>query len=153
MPSTPAVWANNVTVGVLLRENKPDEALRVARLVSGASAILASQMRLVEAFIRKGTESEIQSAESVLTEHCVWIRDCEPHYWIGASMAYCQRREAALRQLNRAVESGFAAYQAMDRDPLLASIRSDPEFARIRASAVERQNRFLAHRSQTPKRS
>jgi tetratricopeptide (TPR) repeat protein len=148
-----SVWANDVTVFVLLRENKPDEAVRVARLASGDSALLATQMRLVEVFLRKGTESEIQSVERALTEHAASIRDAEPHYWIGASLAYCQRRESALRQLNMAVQSGFAAYQAMDRDPLLAGIRSDPEFARIRAIAVERQNRFLAHRSQPPKRS
>ena len=147
------MWATDVTVFVLLRENKPDEAVRVARLASGESALLPRQMRLIELFLRKGTESEIQSAERALTEQAAWIRDAEPHYWIGASLAYCQRPESALRQLNTAVQSGFAAYQAMDQDPLLAGIRSAPEFARIRTIALERQNRFLAHRAQTPKRS
>ncbi len=53
-------------------------------------------------------------------------------------MAFCGYREAALQLLRRAVEENFLA-TAMDRDPLFAGIRDDPEFVRIRALAVEKQ--------------
>jgi TolB-like protein/tRNA A-37 threonylcarbamoyl transferase component Bud32/Flp pilus assembly protein TadD len=148
-----SMWANDVTACALLRENKPEDALRTAVLVSEGWEILGKQMRLVERFLRKAPETELASAENALVESAASIRDCEPHYWIASIMGYCQRREGALRQLQIAVEGGFACYQAMDRDPLLAGIRSAPAFARIRAIAVERQNRFLEHRARTGKRS
>ncbi|HXM79621.1 MAG TPA: hypothetical protein VOA00_10340, partial [Thermoanaerobaculia bacterium] len=60
---------------------------------------------------------------------------------------YCGQRQAALHQLRTAVEGGFVAHPAMETDPLYAGVRSDPEFAAIRALAIERQKKFLAHRA------
>jgi TolB-like protein/tRNA A-37 threonylcarbamoyl transferase component Bud32 len=144
-------WANNVTVGLLLRENKLEDAVRIARVAATGSAFLATQMRLVESFLRRAPEAELAKTERDLIGDSVSIRDSEPHYWIGSLLAFCQRRQAALAQLRAAVDSGWAGSQGLDRDPLYASVRSDPEYARIRAIAVERQKRFLEHRSRMPK--
>jgi TolB-like protein/Flp pilus assembly protein TadD len=143
-----STWAANVNVGVLLREGKPEEALRVAQSIVRTPA-LEAQAHLLAAFLRRGPESELQSAADAMAANAARIRDGEPHYWIGSILSSCGRRQAAVRQLRTAAETGWAGYQAMDRDPLYASVRSDPEYARIRAIAVERQNRFLAHRAQT----
>ena len=148
-----STWANNVTVGALLRENKLEEAVRVAHGLAGGSALLAVQMRLVEDFLRHAPEAELAKAEEDVIGQTSSIRDAEPHYWVGSMLGFCQRRRGALGELRTAVDSGWAAYQALDRDPLFASVRSDPEYARIRATAADRQNRFLAHRAQNRKPS
>jgi len=144
-------WANNVTVGLLLRENKLEDAARVARVAATGSAFLATQMRLVDVFLRHAPEAELAKTERDVLGEAGSIRDAEPHYWIGSLLGYCQRHQAALAQLRTAVDSGWAGYQALDRDPLYASVRSDPEYPRIRAVAAERQKRFLDHRSQLPR--
>ncbi|MDQ6891695.1 MAG: protein kinase [Acidobacteriota bacterium] len=144
-------WASNVNAGLLLREGKPDEVLRINRTAAGGSPIFAAQMRIVELFIRRGSEPELAAAERDLVGNLADMRDAEPHYWVGSVLGYCQRRAATLAQLRTAVESGWVGYQAFDRDPLLASVRSDPEYPRIRAIAVERQKRFLDHRAQARK--
>ena len=42
------------------------------------------------------------------------------------------------------MEGNFLCYPAMDKDPLLAPLRSSPEFAAIRALAIERQRQIVA---------
>jgi predicted Ser/Thr protein kinase len=43
------------------------------------------------------------------------------------------------------VEGNYLAFPAMDRDPLLAKVRNTPEFAEIRALAIEKQKPLIAH--------
>jgi hypothetical protein len=46
--------------------------------------------------------------------------------------------------LQHTIEGGFFCYPCLLSDPLLASIRSDPEFQRLAAEAHERQEQFRA---------
>jgi hypothetical protein len=50
--------------------------------------------------------------------------------------------------LRSAVQGSYCQVYALDHDPLFASLRSDPEFASIRAAAVDCQKRFQEHRRQ-----
>ena len=144
-------WASSTSVGLLLRERKPDEALRVNESVAAGSPLFAGQRRLLDVFIHHGSEPALAAAEQDLVKNLADVRDAEPHYWVGSLLGYCRRRAAALAQLRYAVENGWVGYQAFDRDPLLASVREDPEYPRIRAIAVARQNRFLERRAQAPR--
>jgi hypothetical protein len=75
------------------------------------------------------------------------IRDSEPKYFAAGGFARCGYQDLALRLLRRAVEQNYCAYPAMEKDPLLASIRGTPEFAEIRQAGIACQQRFLAHRA------
>ena len=143
---TGSQWAAGVTVGCLLRQGRPDEALPVAAQMA-ASSLLGRQGTLLALFLRRAPAEEIAAAARTVQAGVAAIGDSEPHYWVGSILSYCGQREAALRQLRTAVEGGWAAYRAMDADPMYASVRSDPEFAAIRALAIERQQKFLAHRA------
>jgi hypothetical protein len=55
----------------------------------------------------------------------------------------------ALRLLRRSIEGGYLAYPAMDRDPLFAKIRNAPEYASIRALAIEKQKQLAARLGET----
>jgi hypothetical protein len=46
--------------------------------------------------------------------------------------------------LRSAVDGGYIAYSAMDREPSFDAIRKDPEFLSIRTEAERRQRNFLA---------
>ena len=129
-------WASNASVGLLLREGKPDEALRIDLTAAAGSPLFAAQMRLIDLFMRRGSEPELAAAERDLVQNLADMRDAEPHYWVGSVLGYCRRRAAALAQLRTAVESGWVGYQAFDRDPLLASVRLGP---RVRADPRDRR--------------
>jgi hypothetical protein len=63
-------------------------------------------------------------------------------------MAFCGEKAAALRLLKTAIDARYCAYQAIQKDPMLASLRATPEFAQLLSSAKQCQDSFLAERAQ-----
>ena len=72
-------------------------------------------------------EKIVQDAEtSVMT-----IPDPEVWYHVGALMAYCDQKSAAMRLLKAAVQQNYCAYSALLEDPLLKELRKDPAFDQV----------------------
>jgi eukaryotic-like serine/threonine-protein kinase len=71
---------------------------------------------------------------SVMTEP-----DPEEWYRIGALMAYCGQKDAALRLLKAAVQQNYCAYSALLEDPLLKDLRKDTAFNQVLTAASECQ--------------
>jgi eukaryotic-like serine/threonine-protein kinase len=68
-----------------------------------------------------------QDAEaSVMTEP-----DPEEWYHVGALLAYCGQKDAAMRLLKAAVQQNYCAYTALLDDPLLKDLRKDPAFDQV----------------------
>jgi serine/threonine protein kinase len=57
--------------------------------------------------------------------------DPEAWYHVGALMAYCGQKEAALRLLKAAVQQNYCAYSALLEDPLLKDLRKDTAFNQV----------------------
>ena len=70
------------------------------------------------------------------------VDDPEAPYAVAPMLLWCERSQAALAFVERAVDTGFCSYPALDRDPIWAPVRSDPEFLRIRAKAASCHERF-----------
>jgi serine/threonine protein kinase/TolB-like protein len=72
-------------------------------------------------------ERIVREAEaSVMTEP-----DPEAWYHVGALMAYCGQKDAALRLLKAAVQQNYCAYSALLEDPLLKNLRKDTAFNEV----------------------
>jgi TolB-like protein len=67
---------------------------------------------------------------SVMTEP-----DPEAWYHVGALMAYCGQKDAALRLLKAAVQQNYCAYSALLGDPLLKSLRKETAFNEVLTAA------------------
>ena len=52
--------------------------------------------------------------------------------------------------LKSAIEGKYCAYTALQKDPLLASLRSTPEYTQLLSAAKQCQDNFLAQRAQLP---
>jgi hypothetical protein len=65
-------------------------------------------------------------------------------------MAFCGEKDVALRLLKSAIEGKYCAYAALQRDPLLTSLRGTPEFTQLLSAAKQCQDDFLAERTQGP---
>jgi hypothetical protein len=63
-------------------------------------------------------------------------------------MAACGKQDIAMRLVRSAIEGRYCAYAALQTDPLMASLRSAPEFAQLLAAAKDCQNNFLVERAQ-----
>jgi len=57
--------------------------------------------------------------------------DPEAWYHVGALLAYCGQKDAALRLLKAAVQQNYCAYSALLEDPLLKELRKDTAFNEV----------------------
>jgi serine/threonine protein kinase/tetratricopeptide (TPR) repeat protein len=70
--------------------------------------------------------------------------DPENRYWDAALMAACGRKDTALRLIKSAIDGHYCAYAALQSDPLMATLRGDPEFNQLLAAAKNCQSNFVA---------
>jgi TolB-like protein/predicted Ser/Thr protein kinase len=136
-------WAHFMNSEIALRQGDRTRAEEELRDVSGSGESLLPRLSRIS--IRCLTEPgspEIEAAYKEWLPSLLAERDSEPKYHEATRAAVCGQTKVALRLLRSAVEGNFLAYPGMDRDPLLASIRSTPEFAAIRAEAIARQKRL-----------
>jgi serine/threonine protein kinase len=74
--------------------------------------------------------------------------DPEQSYVSAATLAFCGEKDIALRVLKSSIEGRYCAYQALQKDPLLAPLRNTAEFSQLLAAAKQCQDTFLAERAQ-----
>ena len=134
-------WSRNVETDILLREGKRESALASAR----------PQAALDPGFgmLVSGPGPERDRLAAAAEARATADLDPENQYYEAGHLALAGYGEAALRLLRKAVEDGYWVHEALDTDPLLESIRKNPEFAAIRAESVRRQKEFLAARGKT----
>ena len=71
-----------------------------------------------------------EAESSVMTEP-----DPEAWYHVGALMAHCGQKDAALRLLKAAVQQNYCAYSALLADPLLKGLRKETAFDEVLTAA------------------
>jgi DNA-binding winged helix-turn-helix (wHTH) protein/TolB-like protein/Tfp pilus assembly protein PilF len=84
----------------------------------------------------------LRGLESKITER--GVGDPEAAYKVAQAFAVLGDKVSALRMLRRSVESGFFCYPYVAADPLLNSLRSEPEFGQILEIARQRHEAFKA---------
>jgi DNA-binding winged helix-turn-helix (wHTH) protein/TolB-like protein len=70
------------------------------------------------------------------------VGDAEGIYKIAQGYAVLREKEAALRVLRRSIEHGFFSYEYFKNDPMLESIRGEPEFKELMEIARGRHEQF-----------
>jgi len=111
-----------------------DPSLMPARAGKALSESIAGQHDAALQLLRQ-TEDEMEGRG---------VGDAELKYKMTQAYAVLGEKPAALHMLQHTVEGGFFCYPCLLSDPLLASIRSDPEFQRLAAEARERHEQFKA---------
>jgi len=70
--------------------------------------------------------------------------DPENRYWDAALMAACGRKDLALHLIKSAIDGRYCAYTALQKDPLMASLRGTQEFNQLLTAARECRSNFIA---------
>jgi TolB-like protein/tRNA A-37 threonylcarbamoyl transferase component Bud32 len=137
-----SAWSKTALAMVRLHQGRKDDAAAEVRDVPDPD---------IRAMIAPtGSASEREAAMARAEADALRDPDPENRCFIGLASASAGRREPTLKLLRAAVEGNYLINEAMDRDPLLDSIRKDPEFAAIRAESIRRQKDFLAKRTSRP---
>ncbi len=74
--------------------------------------------------------------------------DVENRFLFASDAAFCGDGEVALHMLKGAIEGNYCAYTALQKDPLLVSIRGIPEYRELLAAAKQCRDNFLAQKDQ-----
>ncbi len=94
---------------------------------------------LLEACLEPGHGADLDRIEHAISASFPAELDPEPWYTQGTILAYCGRKDGALRLLKAAVQQNYCAYSALLADPMLAKLRSNAEFDQILTAAHECQ--------------
>ncbi len=72
------------------------------------------------------------------------VSDAEGLYKVAQAYAVLGDKGSAMLMFHRTIEGGFFPYPYFERDPLLDSVRNEPEFAVLMREAQERHEQFKA---------
>lgn len=73
-----------------------------------------------------------------------WLSDAEGIYKVAQAYAVVGDKVSALHMLRHSIGGGFFPYPYFERDPLLQSLRDEPEFQTLMQQALRRHERFKA---------
>ena len=142
-------WFNDNTIRFLLRAGKLAEAREAVQKLPPED----SYTKFLKACLDR--PSAVRSPSPELDR---LARDREPglqsnpdpenRYLFATDMAFCGEKDAALRLLKGSINGRYCAYQALQEDPMLASLRGTPEFTQLLSAAKQCQEKFLAERTQ-----
>jgi hypothetical protein len=120
-----------------LRLNDRDAALHVARQAADEPT-----RQLMQPCLESADRTALDGAVAAFVQHWERSGDPEAPYAVAPMLVFCGRPQEALRLVERAVETGFCSFPALDLDPIWAGLRNDPEFQRIRVKAMTCHDRF-----------
>ena len=131
-------FATSLSIDILLRQGKEKEAFQLGL----AHTPHWAGYDMLMAYFQHKPASEIEALAAAMQVS----DDPETNYLMGGHLAYCGRTNGALEMLRKAIKGKYCSYPAIDTDPLFASVRARPEYAEVRASAIQCQNNFLSQR-------
>jgi|SRR5215831_4371190 len=133
-------WAAYVIPSILLRQGKVAEAREAVKHMPTTPRY---RRDLLEACLglRPASELDRMAREAEATQPSE--PDPETWYYEGAIFGYCGKKQAALHRLEAAVEQNYCAHSNLLSDPLLAKLRSEPEFNKVLTAASQCQEAML----------
>jgi len=132
-------WSTSVRVTVLMRLGRMAEARQAAQQMTQNSMWLPE---LLQACLNKAPQAEIHRLAENAKATLLSEQDSELKYHQGTIMAACGEKQIAYDFLREAVAENYCAYQALQSDPLLASLRGEAEFRQIMQTAGDCQRKF-----------
>jgi serine/threonine protein kinase/tetratricopeptide (TPR) repeat protein len=133
-------WAKWVAPSILLRAGKVEEARQAVKQMSDNPAY---HRDLLEACLQLRPGADLDKIAEHTEQTIIAEPDPEPWYTQGAILAYCGKKNIALRLIGKAIEHNYCATSALKADPLLVNLRAAAEFSHLLAASQRCQNNIL----------
>jgi hypothetical protein len=131
-------WSKAHGIEVRLRQGNIAEALKIP----APQIPRWDSYKMLLACARHAPEAEIRTLASKVDVD----DDPEVDYFFAAHLAYCGQTAASLRMLRIAIDRNYCSYPAMDKDPFFDSLRTNPQFLKLRQSGIACHDDFTADR-------
>lgn len=143
-------WVRRNAVRVLLREGKLAEARQALEKLSYNNADDVGTMKPCVDRVSSGqpVSPELQRSMQAREPEFEANPDPENRYFYAADLSFCGAKDPAVRLLKSAIAGNYCAYDALQKDPLLAPLRSMPEYQELLSAAKQCRDKFLAERNQ-----
>jgi len=141
-------WSNDNRIRFLLRAGKLAEARDAAQKLPSDVGYTKFYKACLDRRSEQSPSAELDRVARELEPGLRSNPDPENRYLAASDMAFCGEKDAALRLLKSSIEGRYCAYQALQEDPMLASLRGRPEFTQLLSAAKQCQEKFLAERTQ-----
>jgi len=136
-------WTHLNLPNILLQQGKRQQTLETAKQLPADEP----ERKLLVACLTPASPAELaQVAHQV--ENVSKNPDPEVSYTFGALAAYCRQNDSAFRLIKSAIDRNYCATDALQSDPLLATLRGTPEFGQLVSAANQCQSRFRAETNQ-----
>jgi len=147
-----SVWASRVTTMILMGEgNLPEARAAAQKIPLDAADSRFKFTTFIKACLARPTmqspSTEMDTATKEVEAATLSNPDPENRLIFAADMAFCGNKDLALRLLKTVVESPYCAYTALQKYPMLASLRGTPQFEQLLAPAKQCSDNFLAERA------
>ena len=138
-------WAAYATPSLLLREGRLAEAREAVKHMPTPPHY---HRDLLQACLQ-GSPSDV---DTMATKTLTAPNDPDPEliYYVGAILAFCGKKDAAVHLLKTAIESNYCSYSQLQLDPLIAKLRPTPEFNQLLTAAHACQEAVQKSGEQSP---
>jgi eukaryotic-like serine/threonine-protein kinase len=126
-------YANAVKVTVLMREGKMTDAQRAVQPMTENPLWMRG---VLQACLNKAPAPDMHRAAETAEKELMTVHNSALKYYEGAVLAACGEKQISYEFLREAVDGRYCAHEALLDDPLLASVRGDPEFQEIVKAAA-----------------
>ena len=146
-----SLWASRVTIMVLMSEGNVSEARAAAQKepLDTADSRFKFGAFITACLARPTMQSqspEMDAATKDVEAATLSNPDPENRFIFAADMAFCGNKDLAVRLLKTVVDSPYCSYTALQKYPMLASLRGTPEFEQLLAPAKQCSDNFMAER-------
>ena len=145
-PDGGSEFAASYGAEIFLREGNPQAALEALRKLPDDYALGGE--RLVRSCLERRSPSEIAGNARQVQLNVQSQPDPELLYSTATFLAVCGLREEAIQLLHQAIRGNYCSYPSLTTDPLLASVREDPNFATVVSDAKACRGTFESFRRQ-----
>jgi eukaryotic-like serine/threonine-protein kinase len=141
-------WARANEVRILWSEGKPAEAKSLVRTLDNRFDKSQFFADCTDHLLSpKSSNKKLEQSTRDFLAMTMQLPDPENRYIFATEIAYCGQVETAIPVIRGAIEENYCAYQALQTDPLAASLHAAPEFNQLLSEAKQCQDKFLAESS------
>jgi serine/threonine protein kinase len=132
-------YANGVGISVLLRSGKTQEAREWVKKMPENPTWMRD---FVGACLTNQPVADTNRMATKIESDMLSEKDSELKYHQASLLAYCGKKDIALRFLDKAVAENYCAYSGLQQDPLWENVRTDPGFKTVVEAASDCQKKL-----------